>query len=738
MTNPSHVTRPTAYWPDPFDSSRPSTTLDMKRKVASELTEKPQKRAVRQDPVSCESCRRKKLKCNRQQPCSSCVTRRLRCSYGIASSMGATQTVGSHETGQTKSSSLDQRSVREPQEAHNVDTLPTPDSQPSLHNRESLMTADWLEHIHMGDRVPTATPKLLRDELSELRKKDNLVLPGTLIPIPCRNWTASRENPATVNLLSYLPKKHETMTLFRYYTNYIDYLYHIIFPRRVEDQIDGIYRAVERGLPPNLNHLALFFSIAASSLFLQVSMESSIHAEVCSREFSFLAGAALIQSNYPVNPTTEGLQATIIIMHHASNMSCHPSVIGLFTLGSIISQAKNLKLHIVDSPRCREEKDANTVDAVELETKRRLWWDIASYDWLLGFLSGPQEWTYLINPGHMKVDRPLNLDDETIEAYGGVSHPSSTPTDMSFSLERLKLGIVCREVIDATSYEHLIGLEVSYKKILELDRKYHQALAEIPEFFRLDPTSRRRFAPLYQNRPTIAWQRCLLQQGYFSRLCRLHRQFFIRGAREPEYSYSHIVCLQSARKVLEIKRIMDEDEPRFAPPSSVVWSVMHHVFMAAVILLLDVCFNWDDILAEKRKEEVLDACRMLSNAQLSSSLVKEGINAMMDVLQKHWKHGKPTTSSGQPNRTSSPNLNRARIEKAIPPILPTSEPNHTPATTIEMDTPVEFSNNTDGTNEKQLEDIWSEMLDNSANLILDDTDWAGLLTELTDATLPCG
>ncbi|KAE8308090.1 hypothetical protein BDV41DRAFT_568503 [Aspergillus transmontanensis] len=675
----------------------------MKRRSGPELHQKPQKRVTRQDPVSCESCRRKKLKCNRQQPCSSCVTRRLPCSYVVAPAAADTRNLNTPEL----------------QEMRSADSQPVANPQPSYRSRESLMTADWLENIHMGQRVPTATPKLLRDELDELRNKGASVPPGTLLPVSCRSWNASREDPATVNLLSFLPHKHEALALFQYYTNYIDYLYHIIFPKRVEDQIDGIYRAIERKQPPNLNHLALFFSIAASSLFLQLSVESSIHAELCSREFSFLTGASLIQSNYPVNPTVEGLQAAMVIMHHASNISSHPSVSGLFVHGSVISQAKNLKLHCIDSPRLRE---ANPSDVVEMETKRRLWWDIASYDWFLGFLSGPQEWTYLINPEHMKVDRPLNLDDDEFEGHSGLPRPISTPTDMSFSLERLKLGIVCREVIDATSHEHLYGIEVSYEKILELDRKFHQALAEIPDFFRLDPTSRRRFASLYQSRPTIAWQRCLLQQGYFSRLCRLHRQFFIRGAREPLYSYSHIVCLQSARKVLEIKRIMDEDEPKFTPPSSVVWSVMHHVFMAAVILLLDVCFNWDDILAEKRKEEVLDACRMLSNAQLSSSLVKEGINAMMGVLQKHWKHGKLAAS---PDRNSSLN-----------PLPSTSGASYTPATTIELDPPGDLASNVGDTSERQLEDIWSEMLDNGANLDLGDTDWTGLLTELTNATMP--
>jgi hypothetical protein len=37
------------------------------------------RRFRRQQPVSCEFCRHKKLKCSRGSPCSNCVSRRLRC-----------------------------------------------------------------------------------------------------------------------------------------------------------------------------------------------------------------------------------------------------------------------------------------------------------------------------------------------------------------------------------------------------------------------------------------------------------------------------------------------------------------------------------------------------------------------------------------------------------------------------------------------------------------------------------
>jgi hypothetical protein len=38
----------------------------------------------RQDPVSCESCRKKKLKCSRQQPCSNCTARGIPCDFKVA------------------------------------------------------------------------------------------------------------------------------------------------------------------------------------------------------------------------------------------------------------------------------------------------------------------------------------------------------------------------------------------------------------------------------------------------------------------------------------------------------------------------------------------------------------------------------------------------------------------------------------------------------------------------------
>ncbi|RAK71160.1 Zn(II)2Cys6 transcription factor [Aspergillus fijiensis CBS 313.89] len=708
----------------------------MKRKAAPEPPDPQPKRTPRQDPVSCESCRTKKIKCDRQQPCASCSLRRLTCKYERP---GAT--ARDSRLRDTPTSSHDGPVLA--QSPQDKQTLSSTKTLASKNNRELIQTADWLENIHMAARIPTATPDWLRDGLREPQRT------GNPIPTPearpsisslaylYKDRSASKENPATVDLRAYLPDRDQAMSLFQYYIDYVGPLYHIIIPSRVKSQVDDIYRSVEVGSPIILDHLALMFSIMASSLYLQLSLESSADAEACSREFSYLTGAALIQSNYSVSPTIEGLQATMVVMHNLYVWNIQPTVSGLFALGSIISQAKILMLHCIDSPRVREEREATGFDCLEVELKRRLWWDLVSYDWILGNLTGPQEWTYSIQKNHMNVQQPSNTDDELIEKEGAVtSLPSCVPTDMSYALQRLKLAILCREIIDATSHDHLRGLELDYSKILELDRKFHQLISEIPEFFRLDPGSQRRFEPIYKERPAIAWQRYVLQQGFFSRLCRLHRHHFIRGAREPTFAWSHLIGLQSARKVIEIRKILDEGDLGYNPPVSVVWSVTHHVFMATVILLMDACFNWDDILAERRKEEVLDACRMLSKAHESSSLVREGIDAMMSVLRRHWKSS--TQSFAAPHEVNPSNAplgprlvkEPVRINPAMTGVY------NTPSTAIDVHDVTIDTTATDLPPDGQFEEIWSEMLESGNILTLESADWTELLDELTDTSLP--
>ena len=346
----------------------------MKRKLERKAAPTPPPKSTRrQDPVSCESCRKKKLKCDRRLPCRSCTVRNLACSYGTYGPVGSPNVRENIETGNSpvSPSSMSQTLSKQAE------------NQP---RNDPLTTADWLETIVMGHRVPSAIPTTLRDGLTQKRgnpsQPGQTIVSGNLLTLIRGGVLPSLENPARIRLFSLLPSESEALSSLSYYLNHLDYQYHLIVAHRTERNILNIYENIANDKPVNLGHVALLFSIIACGLFYQLlPTESTDVAERSSGEAAFLAGSALIQANYVAYPTLEGLQATMIISHHLSFLTFNPVVSSFFIHGSLINQAQSLGLHVLDGASQVEDRKANGYDRAEVELKRRLWWDLASYDW---------------------------------------------------------------------------------------------------------------------------------------------------------------------------------------------------------------------------------------------------------------------------------------------------------------------------------------------------------------------
>lgn len=275
--------------------------------------------------------------------------------------------------------------INEPSTTDNNGTTQEPratDRVPEPHNGDRggpLETADWLETFMMAHRVASAVPAPFRDELAQRQRMESL-RPQTGLFRGHRS--PSLENPAAIDLTSYLPPGAEMRGFLRYYCNHLDWQYHLIIPDLTKRDIQTVYEKTSNGEPVNKGHVALLFSIVATSLFFQLlSTETAEVAEMCSREMAFLAGAALIQSDYVAYPTIEGLQASMIIMHHLSSLSLSPSISSLFLPSTSISQAKSLGLHVVDRPLLPNGDGPKGSNRTSIELKRRLWWDLATYDW---------------------------------------------------------------------------------------------------------------------------------------------------------------------------------------------------------------------------------------------------------------------------------------------------------------------------------------------------------------------
>lgn len=174
---------------------------------------------------------------------------------------------------------------------------------------------------------------------------------------------------------------------------------------------------------------------------------------------------------------------------------------------------------------------------------------------LSAFSGGPLEGTYVYNPSQMKVDYPLNADDEDITSTGELRDlPLSVPTSMTHFIHRIRLAELCREAVDTMPSILLDNQAANYDVVLALHSKFQNYIQQIPIFFRLDVPSIQQSRDICRDRPYIAWQRALLHFSFNTRLCRLHRSFHLEGLTDPRYSFSRVTCSSSAQTVLELRR----------------------------------------------------------------------------------------------------------------------------------------------------------------------------------------
>ncbi|KAL2180544.1 uncharacterized protein P884DRAFT_192252 [Thermothelomyces heterothallicus CBS 202.75] len=218
-----------------------------------------------------------------------------------------------------------------------------------------------------------------------------------------------------------------------------------------------------------------------------------------------------------------------------------------------LAAARELSLHLVDSPTKADPSNrAGDENPINCELKRRIWWHIAVTDWLLGFAGGPTEGTYSVQLRHMSVRYPKNVNDDELETLDdSVDVPLHRFTQMSYFLQRIRIGEIIRAVLDASSPGDADVNISDYNKVFAFDRLFEQALSDLPAFFR-------RQDRLPPRRPDMLdLQLVLLQLGLLSRRARLHRPFLLQqhgrhGGSGFHRNRSRNICLQSTRAVVSL------------------------------------------------------------------------------------------------------------------------------------------------------------------------------------------
>ncbi|KUJ10115.1 uncharacterized protein LY89DRAFT_597337 [Mollisia scopiformis] len=616
---------------------------------------------VRPTPVSCRSCRSKKLKCNRVQPCSNCTARGIACHFLVAPQPQSdiTSTPRSNEELLRRIEQLESRVLRqtdstEPAAGDNLASRQHPLNPIS----ESVIVANDHQKRDRDSRV-----------IENIGTRDDSLLPRLSNRVAFRitdthhiseiesdlqdQFSASNYYGGLNSNIVTFPTFRVASLLIQNYEANVDFLCHILHIPTVKSLAKTFYLQLSQNESVLPGQAALLLSTFAISAYFYQPFERSEVATTKEDGIrlskSLIKGAldVLDHSRRNTSGTLEDVQAYILmsfVTYHLDGFSAR----GRILFAAALSIARELRLHQLDADETTPAESETSIRVlIDREVKRRVFWQIASTDWLLSFISGPQEGMYFIHPNHINVRLPKNCADEDVDlSEDTIAINGPQPTSMSFFLERLRLANLCREMTDTVPLETSKLIQMPYEQIIALDQKLQDFLSNLPFFFKFDSESRRRSKPFEAVYPKITVSRYCITSEAHSRRCKLHQRFLLRQSVDPRYAYSRQACLESARAAVSGFLYLREHECTYAS-SEFMGIMLHFTHLALVVMAMDLCFNKGQPDEAEIKSELKIALQMFEEARNSSALLSRFWCSLNEVLRKHnvdLNH--PTNSAG--------------------------------------------------------------------------------------------
>ena len=504
----------------------------------------------------------------------------------------------------------------------------------------------------------------------------------------------------------WLPSKEGALALLDDYIQGHNLFLGIIDPQATRELVEYVYAELPQGKKIRLAEVALVLSIAATSAFfwekdddgLQYRFSSKFDAANWSVFWRNSTWDLLDQLRRDVTGSLEELQATCLLATLISQIEGCPSRYRRLQ-GNALTIAREMSLHVLDAPNSPipwdrhpdqdSPMDWHNVGESEAvrEIKRRIWWHLAGTDWLLSVMGGPLYKSYTVNPLHMRVRYPRNINDSSLQdltpwpedaANEWPDTRTEPPTSSTFFLLRLRVAEICYKIVDALqpiAYSRPgsagDGIEqLPDEEIVRIAKLFEDALESFPPSCKM-------YTPIPTGAPpVIGLQQQITLLHFHARRARVFRPFLrysttstgdrgetssaypSHGSRQRDTRYEEFasLCRDSARTVLTIASSLmskftctdntaafvasgpmagTQTRPRLSRLVHRNGLISMHLFMASVILATDPTLSSISPDAEVRRTELAQACYILKQAGETSTMASGLVRSLMIVLNRH-------------------------------------------------------------------------------------------------------
>lgn len=269
----------------------------------------------------------------------------------------------------------------------------------------------------------------------------------------------------------------------------------------------------------------------------------------------------------------------------------------------------------------------------------------------------------------MATNKPLNANDEDlIDGMEGVDKPIDQPTSMSYCLQRIRLGELCREISDSIPFTEIGSREPQYQRMRDIDSKLRDVAQSLPPFFSLDFNIDELPETDQRRKPGIIVQRYVINSLLHAQRCRMHLPYLSQAAMDPAYSYSRDACMEAARMVIRTERQLAAENVPFVLARLKFSGVLHCVCIAIIVLLMDLCRNKPHPESEGDRDcrvEIYNAFSILEEARGQSPFAGKILEQFYAILRRHnvplpSNEGRPVTQpSNATEQTSRETMNKS-------------------------------------------------------------------------------
>ncbi|KAK9425599.1 putative Zn(2)-C6 fungal-type domain-containing protein [Seiridium unicorne] len=569
-------------------------------------------RVSQRKPLSCSECTRRKLRCSKTIPCTSCLDRGLEAtcarekvivrkkqqrapSIGETSSHGAATATGSLSLGSDLSGS--------------------PLTVESLCDGSS---PDTFKSQHPSAAVPDDAPVTLENLALGRQRILNMQSPSaTTTGDVGSGWL-----PAEVDFLVTLD---QARILLDYHSRNLAWIHNVLHMPTFVDECEAAFNRYT------------FKSRAWIALFYAFLCHTAFHGPE-----TLLASVDLL----PQKSTVEFLYTrTIEALHTADFMGVHSlhatqAVCLVIQVGHNLGQSDFVFVLLSSTTRIAQSLDINRLgpesgpsqDPIAREVKKRVWWFLIKQDWM----QIPYGNMFTINALHFNTPPPLNcLEDprEMCGKYGVRALDSSVLTQSSWAGIHNHIAILIYKTHDKMCRHGHPGSDPSkvrglYDEVLKANAELQQLWNRRPDFLRMD-------APLRPEWPSsVPHLRRLFAISFARSYFTIHRHFQLKSFRDDTYSVTRISCLAAARSSLRTFIEWPDDDESLVFKK--MWTNNNNLVAAAVALLFGVLFSSeqaDGIFEKMEMRQLLtDFLPCLRRVGVYSSVAKRGADLISVIL----------------------------------------------------------------------------------------------------------